>query len=240
MSAEHEFSAAEINAYVDGRLEPGRRQQLEHAITADAEFGARIRRLQATNSLIENVYRSVSPPEAPAWISQGSGRRLQAQAALLLLTLMGGGLLGWLVSRQTASQPPVLQDLAKFDARQTSAGKILLHISTADPDRVRAALDAAERILARSREQNKLTRLEIVANAEGLSILREDSPYAQRIERMIQQYDTISFKACGIAMETARLKEGVEVKLLPEAQKVNAALDQILNRIREGWTYIRA
>ena len=132
-----------------------------------------------------------------------------------------------------------MQTLADFRLPQSDAAKILLHISTAAPERVNAALDAAEEILADSRERGKNTRLEIVANAEGLAMLREGSPYAQRIQRMIEQYESISFKACGIAMETANLKEGIEVKLLPEAERVDAALDQILTRLRQGWTYIR-
>lgn len=238
MNAELEFSAAEINAFVDGRLESQRRRELLEAMAADPAFGARVRRLQATNGLIEDVYSRVPVPPVPGWLRRG--RRSQAVAALLALALIGGGFLGWWISRATTPAAPVLQSLAQFDQQPSAAGKILLHISTADPDRVHAALDAAERILSRSREQHRLTRLEIVANAEGLAILREGSPYAERIERMLHQYDTVSFKACGIAMETARLKEGVEVQLLPEAEKVDAALDQILTRIRQGWTYIRA
>lgn len=40
-------------------------------------------------------------------------------------------------------------------------------------------------------------------------------------------------------MENARLAEGAEVRLLPEARRVPVALEQILSRLREGWTYVR-
>lgn len=240
MSAQHEFSEAEINAFLDCRLEPRRRLHMQEAMVADREFAEQVRRMQAAHTLVEDVYRSVPVPDAPAWVLAGGSLRLRSLAAVLVLAMLGSGMLGWLVSQRTQPAPPPLQSLAQYAARPADSGKILLHISSADPERVTAALDAAERILRRSRDQNQRTRLEIVANAEGLAILREGSPYAQRIQSMLRQYRTISFKACGIAMETARLKEGVEVRLVPEAQRVDAALDRILNRIREGWTYIRA
>jgi intracellular sulfur oxidation DsrE/DsrF family protein len=41
-------------------------------------------------------------------------------------------------------------------------------------------------------------------------------------------------------MQNARLSEGIdEVKLLPQAQKIDAALEQILRRLKAGWAYIR-
>ena len=82
--------------------------------------------------------------------------------------------------------------------------------------------------------------LEIVANAQGLGILRENSLYSKKISSLTEAYSNVSFLACGIAKESARLKEGQDIKLLPEATEVPAALDQILKRIKLGWLYVRA
>ena len=81
-------------------------------------------------------------------------------------------------------------------------------------------------------------QLKFVANAEGLAVLRENSPYADRIKLLSEQYNNVEFLACGIAMKTAQLKEKKEVVLLPEAKKIPAALNEILERLEAGWTYM--
>lgn len=240
MNGHDEFSTAELNAFVDGRLPVDRVRQLQEAMAADPELAAQLQRLQTINALAAQSYRHVPVPEAPPDFVQPETPAWLSLAAILALALIGGGIVGWMINQHNSPAAPAMQTLANFQPQQSDATKILLHISTAAPERVNAALDAAEEILADSRERGKNTRLEIVANAEGLAMLREGSPYARRIQRMIEQYESISFKACGIAMETANLKEGIEVKLLPEAERVDAALDQILTRLRQGWTYIRA
>jgi len=48
----------------------------------------------------------------------------------------------------------------------------------------------------------------------------------------------ILFLACGIAMENARLKEGIKIRLIPEATKIDSAIGKILDRIKSGWTYV--
>ena len=70
-------------------------------------------------------------------------------------------------------------------------------------------------------------------------MLRQGSPFTQRIEKIATQYHNASFLACGIAMETAKLKEGREIQLIPVAQRVPAALDRILMRLEDGWMYIK-
>ena len=83
-------------------------------------------------------------------------------------------------------------------------------------------------------------QLEIVANAQGLAMLRDGSPFGKRIEAISNLYDNVAFLACGIAIQNVRLKEGIdEVKLLPQAQQIDAALEQILRRLKAGWAYVR-
>ena len=81
--------------------------------------------------------------------------------------------------------------------------------------------------------------LEVVVNAQGLGLLRDNSPYASKVKKLVSDYDNIAFLACGQAKENARLKEGRDIELLPEAVQVPAALDLILSRIKKGWLYVK-
>ena len=82
-------------------------------------------------------------------------------------------------------------------------------------------------------------QLEVVANAEGLKLLRADtSPYPERIRRMALQFNNISFLACNRAIEKLRMN-GIDVHLLPEARVIPGALEEIVDRLQQGWVYIR-
>ncbi|HUT40951.1 MAG TPA: hypothetical protein VM011_06365, partial [Gammaproteobacteria bacterium] len=101
------------------------------------------------------------------------------------------------------------------------------------------ALDDAEQLLASYKEHPELVQLEVVANAEGLKLLRADtSPYPERIRRMALQFNNISFLACNRAIEKLRMN-GIEVNLLPEARVIPGALEEIVDRLQQGWVYIR-
>jgi len=41
-------------------------------------------------------------------------------------------------------------------------------------------------------------------------------------------------------MHAAKMEEGTAVKLLPEAEKIPAALDEILKQLKENWIYFKA
>lgn len=239
MTAIRDFSESELNALLDGRLDQDELDHLEERLGAAPEVSEQLRRMAAVQGLIGEHYQRLRIPAAPGELRPSPPLRWQAIAASLVLALVGATA-GWWMASSTGNTAPTSPPLAGFRTVHSDAGKILLHISTADPDRIDAALDTAERLLVQNHSQDSPTRLEIIANADGLAMLRDGSPYTDRIQKMVARYQTVSFKACGIAMETARLKEGVEVRLIPQAQRVNAALDEILTRLQEGWTYIRA
>ena len=100
-------------------------------------------------------------------------------------------------------------------------------------------MNDAEELLASYQDSPGKVQLEVVANAEGLALLREDaSPYAERIHRMAMLYDNLSFLACSRTIEKLKLK-GIDVHLVPDAEIIPAALEKIVDRLHEGWVYIR-
>lgn len=242
MSEEMKITAEILSAFVDGQLAPAQQEGVASAIQADPALAEEVRRLRQFNRLVAEAYHEVPVPPLPArFVSRGSRFFRAGKVVAAGLLVLVGGIGGWGVHQYTAQTAiPAFQEIAKLSPDTLDRSKILLHINTMDAARVKAALAAAEQLLHEDSGRRRDRQVEIVANAEALALLRQGSPYAGLVQEMHSRYQNLSFKACGIAMETARLKEGVEIKLLPEAERVDAALNQILTRLQQGWVYIRA
>lgn len=227
-----------INAFIDSQLATEERMQVFDALKQDQELSQELCELQRNDEFLRLTYKHIPEPAYDPFIAatRTSTRQRQAIAAGILVIL--SAFVGW--QTHTFIQPdhkPNIQEISQLSTGEISNNHILIHISAMDEQRINNALDKAEQLLSGHRSDD-LT-LEIVANADGLGLLRAESPYKSRIQKLAQRHKNVSFKACGIAMSAAKLKEGKEVNLLPEADKVPAALDQILKRLEAGWLYVR-
>jgi intracellular sulfur oxidation DsrE/DsrF family protein len=162
----------------------------------------------------------------------------KAIAAALVFTL--GTLLGLAIQPQGKNLHP--QSWLASNAIQPAVNEykhIVLHVSTSNQARLEQALDDAEVLLASYEDEPEQVRLEVVANSEGLSLLRlETSLHVDRIRAMVQKHRNVSFLACSRTIEKLRLK-GIDVHLIPEAMVIPGALEQIVDRLQQGWVYIR-
>ncbi len=104
-----------------------------------------------------------------------------------------------------------------------------------DDKQIQRALDKIENLL----NANKRIKIDIIATENGLVMLRKNFPYASRIKLLAKKYPNIKFKACGVAMTIAKLKEGKNIILVPEAEKIPAALDAILQHLKDNWAYFK-
>ena len=240
MSSYSDISEEQLHAFVDNQLDGAERARILDAMQHDRELAERIARIQQLKDMTMLAYQELPAykpsvevsPRAPGWFSAGI-----AASLLFVFSVM----LGWtghtyLVGNNT----PTFERIAQFDPKHTNKNRILLHINTNDKKRIESVLDTTEELLKTRKDQREPLELEVVANATGISMLRDGSPYRKRIQSILDKHNNVAFYACGHAMENASLKEGSEIRLIPEATRVDAALEQILKRLKMGWTYIRA
>lgn len=247
MSADRNISDEHLNAFVDGQLDADEKSRILSTINADEDLSRRACELRRLHDLVQHAYEN--PPAAPRrqrLHATGVGWR-QAVAAAVLLAV--GGTLGW-ISRAQQHQPLSLRAmyLDEEKAFQTAElnqaplqgeRKILLHLSSAEPDKLEQALDTAEQLLASYRKLHQPVEIEVVANAGGLDLLRADvSPFADRVRDLQRKYDNLTFLACQTAMSRLRRDQHITPDLLPEALVTPNALEEILNRLQQGWMYI--
>lgn len=230
MNNEHPFSEEHLNAYIDNQLDAEEAGEVLKALRGSPALNQRVCELRHMQDLMRHAYGDSAIPESRTVVKRRRWPRyLQGAAALLLLTV--GAAAGWLAHDNDRSARVTLA------AAQSRPQNIILHISTDDPLKVSDALDQAEQML--SRNKDKPFQLEIVANGEGLNLLRARySSYPERTEELIRNYNNLSVMACARTLQAIR-EQGGDVELLPHIGTTESALERVVDRLQDGWIYIR-
>lgn len=246
MKRSSDISDEHLNAFLDGELDGEEHGRLLDAAQDDRELAARVCELRHVKELTRHAYSAERPPtKGGGPDARSRGMLAKALAAGLVLAL--GVLAGWLAREAARAPERVAGFFTVEEARQLAAvsnldrvNHIILHVSTDEPAKVEAALDTTEELLRAYRSHGRPIRLEVIANADGLDLLRRDvSRYSQRVRRMMAEYRGLTFLACNRAVTRLQGK-GVRVQLLPDTRLAPSALELIIQRLREGWVYVKA
>ncbi len=236
------FSEEFLNAYVDNELADDDRRQLIEAVREGDGLSRRLCGLRTVRDLVKLGYQQ--PPGAERQQRRGAANPIwrRGLAAVVLLGLGLGS--GWLV-HSSLRQSQTLMDIARTvevsqaDQANQEPVRIMLHVTTDDRFKLATVLDEADQLLSGSSADGKPVQVAILANGDGLNLLRADqSPFANRIEAMKARYDNLSLLACGKALQRITKQHGAPPPLLPRTEVVPSALSEIINRRQEGWSYI--
>jgi hypothetical protein len=233
-----------LHAFVDGELDVAESEALTARMRDDKELAQRVCRLRSLRSMVKLAY--AEPPVATDRSPGAAPRRLFMQrcalgCVILFAGLSGGWVLRGIGTEAVATAPAV--EVSGYQvvslAGQADPNRVLMHIDSAAPDRMKALLDQAERLLAEAERQGRAMQLEVIANGQGLDLLRTDrTPDAERIARMQQRHANLRWVACGQTI--ARFThEGQKIELLPVTRTAPTAIGEIVTRLQQGWTYVR-
>jgi intracellular sulfur oxidation DsrE/DsrF family protein len=226
MNRDERFSEEQLNAFVDDELDPEEKQRVFSEASHNEEFDQRICKQRKVKDLVKLAYEEVPRPgrKGPAPLGRGGLFSRALVASLLLAFGMAMGFLG-----RTAIGPAADEVVAAAEPHS-----YLLHVASGAPEDMAAALQRAEHLLASAPDDGP-RHVEIVANEQGLNLLRSDvTQFASEIS-LLQAHDVV-FYACSKTIQ--RLEErGVAVQLVPHAIADYTALDRVVLRMQEGWTY---
>jgi intracellular sulfur oxidation DsrE/DsrF family protein len=228
MVSNDDIDETTLNAYVDLQLDPELQQAVLHAMQSDARIRQRVDQLRMTKDWMRAGFpASRAKPVARAryrgaW--HGAGTALSAAVIVLAIGIGSGGL-GYLCA-----------DTGVFaGAAQDQPHRIVLHLDESQPERFRAVLDYAEQVLRQHSESG--AQVEVVANANGIDLVTSGvSPYEGRVRAMMQQYPNLHFIACANSIRQLR-KRGAEALMITDVHDSSTALDHIVSRLRDGWSY---
>ncbi len=234
-----EVSFEHLNAFLDDQLDARERELVFRAIKDDPDLSREACALRSLQDMVRHAYRQTSEP-APAQPLHRERRPLWMTAAAAALFLLIGIGLGWLVHGWTPQDPAVVLQLADRGAEADVPPGVILHLSSNDPRKIDTTLRKTEALLERFRREHRQVRVEVIVNSGGLDLLRADtSPAAARIRALVTRYNNVSFLACQRAIQRLKYEKGIEARLLAEALVAPSALNQILSRLQQGWTYIQ-
>lgn len=242
MRTHDEISDEMLYALIDGELEQNEAEQLYARIGADETLANRMCVLRSMKDMVRLAYNASF--QAPGILEEPVKNRRYWEssiAAALLLTLGLGA--GWTLhsTQSGGSHAESLLENKPVNLAGTEAdpSKILLHIDSASPQKFSAVLDRAESILNEARQRNGKLQVEVLANSNGLNLLRVGhSPYADRIAQLTRTHDNLRFVVCAQTVARFTREEG-KIVLLPEAEIAHSAIGEVVDRLQKGWTYTK-
>lgn len=231
-----------LNAFVDDQLDSSEKNLVFDAIDQDEALKERVCDLRGLKEMVQHAYHQ--PPastHSPVKRMRSWPPYFQALAACLLLLI--GGASGWL-GHAWSSMDSEREMNRLFQTTQggdfgDEPRKIIVQVSTANPTRLKSALDETENLLENSRREHRQLQVEVVANGSGADLLRADvTPYADRIGLLKARYPNLNLMICNQTLAKLR-DQGVDIQLLPNTGVTPSAAQQIRKRLLQGWDYVR-
>jgi len=215
---------------VDGELDSEEKSRLLNESEHSEELDQRLCKQRKLKDLVRHAYVDVPPPKyiASSQLAQSGFLSKSLVAGVMLVLGLSGGFFVHNYFDQS-------QELAtSVVSEPTQIQNYLLHVVSGEPEQMLAALEQA-RYLLESAGEDEFRQVEIIANEQGINLLRSDiTPYAEQISAL--QENNVVFYACSKTIE--RLEEkGVKVELVPYANPDYTALDRVVTRMQAGWKY---
>ncbi len=243
MSDSKEICREKLSAFVDGELSADDRIHLHDLLSGDTERTAEACQLRKLKEMVREAYREVPDPARRAAdpLVRSSGL---ARAASVFLIVALSSAAGWYGHQQwgnvTGERGPGVDRIVSIGERDTESSRILLHLASGDQEKMRVALQQLESFGENGKNSAHPVQVELIVNGDGLDLVRADaSPYAERIRQLLSAYSSVSILACRRAIEQSKAVKGIDVHLLPGISTAPSALERIIARLRDGWTYVK-
>ena len=224
-----------LGTFIDGELDAANQEAIINAMETDLELRERVYRLRRARDLMRLGYGDAPPPSThshkPVYRGWSEPLRFAASFAALVISV-AAGMLGYHYLVSPGNQPVIA------GVTQSQPEKVILHISQSSEKQFMRALAYTEQFL--HDHVGDGNRIEVVAHAGGLDLLREDiSPLRDRITALMQRFDNVHFIACANAISLLHAK-GTDPRIIPGIATDATAFDHIVGRLQTGgWRYLK-
>ncbi len=221
-----------INAFIDRQITAEERQEILSGIRYDKDLAGRICDLQQIKEMTRSAFDNIPQPPPRKRRNFGLWPRKAVAFALFAVGLLIG--LGGMEIAQTRGS----QALAV--SHNDDVTKVLVHLTSNDVDGALNTLNNLQQLLDTYAQKHQHVLVEVVANGNGIQLLNDKNTFiARRIHALIRQHKNLTFAACKNTIDQIRLTKGLRFKLIPGVKLIDSGVVKVIERQKQGWTYIR-
>ncbi|MGD8556894.1 MAG: hypothetical protein PVJ14_06055 [Chromatiales bacterium] len=222
-----------LNALLDRELATEEREELLSRVEQDALLRQELSDLYHLKEMVNSAYsdeKGYITGNSRDWLARGGA----IAASILLLAVV------FTVGYQAGNGTGITQPSADvFHLSQVAGdpGRVMLYVSSDEGGKFKRTLDQAQAYLDRQDESG--INVIVVASADGTDLFRKSiTPYEERINNLKVRYgESLDFIACNNAITRLR-NEGSDADLVNAVEVAPSAVQYVVDRLREGWTYV--
>jgi uncharacterized protein len=220
-----------LNSFIDGQITDEERQEILQLLEQDKALAAQVCELQRIKQSVKLAYKKIPPSHLPATVIQTSKLLPRIAAAITIFCL--GILIGIAGLKQQIKAPETI-------AASDTTTRVLVHLTSSDSESGLNTLTNLEQMLLEYRNNGQNVKVEVVANGHGIDLLRQGTtPFASLIARLTEEYKNLSFAACKNTIDQIQITSEDEIELIPQAKLIDSGIVEVIERQKQGWTYIR-
>jgi len=237
------YSDEHLNAFIDDQLDATEKAEVLDAIRHDTELSQRVCKLQKLQNLVQLSYQSIDVPERHNATNKSTHSNKFNWFAAASLFIAIGAIAGWVSHK--AMNPNSLSQIAQIThnaitSHNAKNWKLMLHVSTSNPNRLNIVLNEAEKLLQEYASTSRNLQLEILTHKDGLALVTNNGKdYSKRLQKLQQKYANLAVMVCGQTLKRVQRERGKKIELLPNTNVVSSAISQVVKRQQSGWSYIR-
>ncbi|MGD8235905.1 MAG: hypothetical protein PVG16_01585 [Chromatiales bacterium] len=223
----------DLNALVDRELKTEERERVLSDVEKDAMLRQDLSDLYHLKEMVRSAYsdeKGYTTGSSGDWLGRGGAI---AAGVMLLAAVFAGGYQAGTGTNLTEPSADV------FHLTQATAdpGRVMLYVSSDEGGKFKQTLDQAQAYL--DRYGNRGINVIVVASADGTDLFRRSiTPYEERINNLKVRYgESLDFIACNNAITRLR-NEGADADLVNAVEVAPSAVQYVVDRLREGWTYV--
>jgi len=229
-----------LNAFVDNEFSAKERAKILKQIHLDEKKKSTACALSHLKDQVKTAYQEI--PQYQAYQPRKKSYTWRALvASLFMLFILSGAYLG--VDTIAQQRMVILdptgtgQQLAVINNNET---RIVFHVSQTSRLKGTELLDDIEQLLMAYQQSEKRIRVEVVAHAQGLDLLRQRlSADKDRITEMSRKYPDLTFVACLNTIERLKREQDIDVVLVDGVLSAKSGVAHVVKRQQQGWIYIQ-
>jgi len=242
-----------LNAYVDGEIDGDELERIIEMEATDKELAVAICETRKLKNLVKAA-RAPEPEATSAYLLKKSkkGRLLSYRSKYFKASYLAASVLLVLVTvaygyfNMNDVQERIYLESASLDENNFLVAvseqqnlNLVMHLKSENVHRADKLLSLLEAALIESRKNKNNLHVEVIVSGPGLHLLQKESlTSGNKIHILKQEYQNLTFLACGKTLHRLEDKSGKEIQMVEEAMLVASGPEWIKKRKASGWAYI--